>query len=243
MRTAHTCKSPKCPKSSAEAYDKKVVAGTASYYDIKKVEVFVKLQNGGAYVLYADATQTQINNCEKVEELKNDYLIRVPKLYFKNASGEYEAVNFTYWLVTPLKSRNEFISINLYLWNHKLSLAINAPSVGVTKFQYITGQEAIDDNYRLVEVGEVLEEGTKRYNRNDDGTYTEAENGEYVAQEKPKYAIKSVASGARYVNTNEDIYTSVDKATDGTDNWVVRLLHRRHVRHRKIYSFSALLRV
>lgn len=162
-----------------EAYDKKVVAGTASYYDIKKVEVFVKLQNGGAYVLYADATQTQINNCEKVEELKNDYLIRVPKLYFKNASGEYEAVNFTYWLVTPLKSRNEFISINLYLWNHKVSLAINAPKVGVTKFNYVTGEDAM---------------------RNHD--------------------ISNIASGARYVNTNEDIYTSVDKATDGTDNWV-----------------------
>lgn len=170
--------------SQRAAYDAKVVAGTAAYYDINKIDVYIRLldvADGSLtenYVLYSQASQTQINNCQKYDGLKK-FGINTPRLYTltDEVTGTYTAISDDLYAVNPLALRNSFISLNLYLWNYEISLNILAPKVGVTKFQYAKGSEAGD------------------------------------------YDIVSIAQGARYVDTDETLYTSVDKESDGIDNW------------------------
>lgn len=135
--------------SERAVFDEKVKAGAEAYYDVNKVDVYIRLLDRitntptDVYVLYSEASQSQLNNSEKFETLK-DYGINVSKLYrlTNELTGTYEVVGDDLNIVQPLALRNAFISLNLYLWTYEVSLNILAPQVGVTKFQYAKGSEA-----------------------------------------------------------------------------------------------------
>jgi len=63
--------------------------------------------------------------------------------YVSVAENQYytDKTNHLY-VVKKLAARNAFISLQLYLWNYEIGLAINAPVFGVSPFEYVLGSEA-----------------------------------------------------------------------------------------------------
>ena len=163
-------------ESEAAEYQEKVDAGTANYYTITAIDLYLNVE--GEFVSFDEASNADWRDAERYTSVKvetsdalgvTDAFIGTYVYYVANEDGGYDELDYTYdtsaydgeevFVIYPSEDRNPLIELEVYLWEYKIGIAINLPETG-----------ALDYTYRKATSGEV-EAGIGLYAEGDEYVY------------------------------------------------------------------------
>lgn len=140
-------------ESEAAAYQAKVDAGTANYYTITAIDLYLNVE--GEYVSFDEASNADWRDAERYTSVKvqtsaalgvTEEFIGTYVYYVANEDGGYDELDYTYdtsaydgeevFVIYPSENRNPLIELEVYLWEYKIGIAINLPETGALDYTY-----------------------------------------------------------------------------------------------------------
>ena len=140
-------------ESEAAAYQEKVDAGTANYYTITAIDLYLNVE--GEYVSFDEASNADWRDAERYTSVKvqtsaargvTEEFIGTYVYYVANENGGYVELDYTYdtsaydgeevFVIYPSEDRNPLIELEVYLWEYKIGIAINLPETGALDYTY-----------------------------------------------------------------------------------------------------------
>lgn len=140
-------------ESEAAAYQAKVDAGTANYYTITAIDLYLKVE--GEFVSFDEASNADWRDAERYTSVKvetsaalgvTEEFIGTYVYYVANEDGGYDELDYTYdtsaydgeevFVIYPSEDRNPLIELEVYLWEYKIGIAINLPETGALDYTY-----------------------------------------------------------------------------------------------------------
>lgn len=140
-------------ESEAAAYQEKVDAGTANYYTITAIDLYLNVE--GEYVSFDEASNADWRDAERYTSVKvqtsaalgvTEEFIGTYVYYVANEDGGYDELDYTYdtsaydgeevFVIYPSEDRNPLIELEVYLWEYKIGIAINLPETGALDYTY-----------------------------------------------------------------------------------------------------------
>ena len=168
-------------ESEAAEYQAKVDAGTANYYTITAIDLYLNVE--GEFVSFDEASNADWRDAERYTSVKvqtsaalgvTEEFIGTYVYYVANENGGYDELDYTYdtsaydgeevFVIYPSEDRNPLIELEVYLWEYKIGIAINLPETGALDYTYreVTPEE--------VEAG-IVEAGIGLYTEGDEYVY------------------------------------------------------------------------
>ena len=140
-------------ESEAAAYQEKVDAGTANYYTITAIDLYLNVE--GEFVSFDEASNADWRDAERYTSVKvqtsaalgvTEEFIGTYVYYVANENGGYDELDYTYdtsaydgeevFVIYPSEDRNPLIQLEVYLWEYKIGIAINLPETGALDYTY-----------------------------------------------------------------------------------------------------------
>ena len=140
-------------ESEAAAYQAKVDAGTANYYTITAIDLYLKV--GDEFVSFDEASNADWRDAERYTSVKvqtsaalgvTEEFIGTYVYYVADGKGGYVELDYTYdtsnydgkevFVIYPSEDRNPLIELEVYLWEYKIGIAINLPETGALDYTY-----------------------------------------------------------------------------------------------------------
>lgn len=140
-------------ESEAAAYQEKVDAGTANYYTITAIDLYLNVE--GEFVSFDEASNADWRDAERYTSVKvqtsaalgvTEEFIGTYVYYVANEDGGYDELDYTYdtsaydgeevFVIYPSEDRNPLIELEVYLWEYKIGIAINLPETGALDYTY-----------------------------------------------------------------------------------------------------------
>lgn len=140
-------------ESEAAAYQAKVDAGTANYYTITAIDLYLNVE--GEYVSFDEASNADWRDAERYTSVKvqtsaalgvTEEFIGTYVYYVADGKGGYVELDYTYdtsaydgeevFVIYPSEDRNPLIELEVYLWEYKIGIAINLPETGALDYTY-----------------------------------------------------------------------------------------------------------
>ncbi len=159
-------------ESEAAAYQAKVDAGTANYYTITAIDLYLNVE--GEYVSFDEASNADWRDAERYTSVKvqtsaalgvTEEFIGTYVYYVANENGGYDELDYTYdtsaydgeevFVIYPSEDRNPLIELEVYLWEYKIGIAINLPETGALDYTYseVTNPEEVEAGIGLYTKG------------------------------------------------------------------------------------------
>lgn len=140
-------------ESEAAAYQAKVDAGTANYYTITAIDLYLNVE--GEFVSFDEASNADWRDAERYTSVKvqtsaalgvTEEFIGTYVYYVADGKGGYVELDYTYdtsaydgeevFVIYPSEDRNPLIELEVYLWEYKIGIAINLPETGALDYTY-----------------------------------------------------------------------------------------------------------
>ena len=140
-------------ESEAAAYQEKVDAGTANYYTITAIDLYLNVE--GEFVSFDEASNADWRDAERYTSVKvqtsaalgvTEEFIGTYVYYVANENGGYDELDYTYdtsaydgeevFVIYPSEDRNPLIELEVYLWEYRIGIAINLPETGALDYTY-----------------------------------------------------------------------------------------------------------